>query len=125
LGSVLASGINVLATALAVHLMDRSGRRRLLLSSSIGMCFATAILTVALFLAQASPASILLGYVSVGAVLLFVIFFEIGLGPIPWLITAEIFPPEVSATAMTATSTVNWVNRESHFIPIRNRLLLC
>lgn len=48
-------------------------------------------------------------WVQVGAILLFVVLFEIGLGPIPWLITAEIFPATVSATVMSAASCLNWV----------------
>ena len=92
------------------------------------MFASTLLLTAALFLSSVSVQSITLGYISVCtlltlpleftmcvqvfAVLMFVVFFEIGLGPIPWLITAEIFPAEVSATAMTATCSLNWVSLE-------------
>jgi len=109
LGSVLAAFINAVAVVAAVSLMDTAGRRRLLFLSSIGMFFSTLLLTLALFLTSQHQDSVMLGYLSVGCVLLFVIFFEIGLGPIPWLLIAEIFPSEVSATAMTATCALNWI----------------
>lgn len=38
----------------------------------------------------------------------YVIFFEIGLGPIPWLIVAEMFDAKYVATAMSASSQINW-----------------
>lgn len=109
LGSVLAAGVNVLATGVAVHMMDRAGRRRLLLISSVGMFVSAVVLTVALTLMVQHPDSALLGYLSVVGVLSFVTWFELGLGPIPWLITAEIFPPSTSAVCMTVTCTANWL----------------
>ncbi|KDO23871.1 hypothetical protein SPRG_22279 [Saprolegnia parasitica CBS 223.65] len=47
--------------------------------------------------------------VSVGGVMLFVWFFEIGLGPIPWLIVAEMFPAKPRPTAMALATMVNWL----------------
>jgi SP family facilitated glucose transporter-like MFS transporter 3 len=46
--------------------------------------------------------------VSVAGVMLFVWFFEIGLGPIPWLIVAEMFPAKPRPTAMSVATMVNW-----------------
>ena len=45
---------------------------------------------------------------SVVMVMMFVVFFELGLGPIPWLITAEIFPMRSRATAVAMATAVNW-----------------
>ena len=42
------------------------------------------------------------------AVMAFVSFFEIGLGPIPWLIVAEMFDAKYVATAMSMACIVNW-----------------
>lgn len=53
-----------------------------------------------------------LGYtaksIALAAVMLFVTFFEIGLGPIPWLITTEYFDSKYVATAMSLACIVNW-----------------
>jgi SP family facilitated glucose transporter-like MFS transporter 3 len=109
LGSVLAAFVNVVATGVAVRLMDQVGRRLLLLVSSLGMCVAALMLTWALQLTEAHPTSVVLGYGSVISVLLFVTLFELGLGPIPWLITAEIFPSSAASTCMTITCSANWI----------------
>jgi len=109
LGSVLAAFVNVVATGVAVRLMDQAGRRLLLLVSSLGMCVSAIMLTWALQLTSAHPTSVVLGYGSVVSVLLYVTLFELGLGPIPWLITAEIFPSSAASTCMTITCSANWI----------------
>ena len=42
--------------------------------------------------------------------LLFVIAFEIGMGPIPWLLIAEIFPSEQRGAAMSLATLCNWMS---------------
>eukprot|EP01041_Mallomonas_annulata_P002850 gene2850-5605_t len=77
-GTILVAFINVIATYIALKLMDTTARRTLLLWSCI-------------------------------AVMSFVAFFEIGLGPIPWLIVAEMFDMKYVATAMSISCIVNWI----------------
>ena len=116
LGSVLASSVNVLATGLSIYLIERMGRRKLLLISTFGMMLSCVGLTWALQAMQPSPDPLAppppawVGFMSVGMVLVFVSFFEVGLGPIPWLIGAEIFPNRVRSKAMAISSTINWLS---------------
>lgn len=101
IGTTLVGGVNVLATYAALLLMDSCGRRTLLLWSCAGMLFSCVVIVASL-----------LGYFSnitaLSAVVTYVIFFEIGLGPIPWLIVAEMFDAKYVATAMSASSQLNW-----------------
>lgn len=99
-GTALVGAVNVLSTGAAIFLMDRMGRRKLLLISEIG----AGLSMVALFFTKYYDSSV----GSVVAVMLFVSFFELGLGPIPWLITAEIFPARSRATAVSVATAVNW-----------------
>ena len=100
-GTTIVGAVNVVATYAALLLMDTCGRRTLILWSSAGMFFSCAVIVAAL-----------LGYfsnvVALLAVNVYVIFFEIGLGPIPWLIVAEMFDAKYVATAMSASSQINW-----------------
>eukprot|EP00471_Norrisiella_sphaerica_P007503 CAMPEP_0184491336 /NCGR_PEP_ID=MMETSP0113_2-20130426/20166_1 /TAXON_ID=91329 /ORGANISM="Norrisiella sphaerica, Strain BC52" /LENGTH=574 /DNA_ID=CAMNT_0026875659 /DNA_START=148 /DNA_END=1872 /DNA_ORIENTATION=+ len=107
LGTVLAGAVNVLATGFAVELMDRAGRKPLLLLSCLGMTISSCLLTASLIVS--SYFNVELGYIEVMGVLSYVAFFEFGLGPIPWAITAELFGPVERATAMGACSAVNWI----------------
>ncbi|KAG7379720.1 hypothetical protein PHYPSEUDO_008249 [Phytophthora pseudosyringae] len=103
-GITLVYIVNVLATIVALMLMDSAGRRPLLLWSVVGMLVSSGILTVGLteLLPYAS-------FFSVGGVMSFVWFFEIGLGPIPWLIAAEMFPPKSRTSATSIATMVNWL----------------
>ena len=74
--------VNVLATMVPTVMMDSVGRRILMLVSSGGML----ISTIAIVLALLGTLPKVMALASVAA---FVGFFEIGLGPIPWLIVAE------------------------------------
>ena len=47
-------------------------------------------------------------YMALVAVMAFVSFFEIGLGPIPWLIVAEMFDAKYVATAQSLVCQINW-----------------
>jgi SP family facilitated glucose transporter-like MFS transporter 3 len=103
IGTTLVGAVNVIATYVALILMDNTERRTLIILSSGGMLVSTVIFTLSL-----------LGYMSysfvaMGAVMSYVAFFEIGLGPIPWLIVAEMFDSKYVATAMSLSCIVNWV----------------
>jgi len=112
MGTVLVGGVNVLAMALAVYLMERAGRRKLLLTGTMGMLVSSLGLVVTLVFKNEHPGGIHVGtggnYLSIAFVLAFVSFFEVGLGAIPWQIGGEIFPEAPRATAMGVAAAVNW-----------------
>ena len=84
MGTTLVGAINVVATYVAVKLMDTTGRVSLMLCSVGGMLASSMVVTLALV-------GFLPNIVAVFGVMAFVTLFEIGLGPIPWLIVAEMF----------------------------------
>lgn len=79
--------------------MDTCGRRTLILWSAAGMFLCCGLTTAALLEVVPNELALL-------AVMGFVFFFEIGLGPIPWLIVAEMFDAKYVATAMSVSSQV-------------------
>jgi len=101
IGTTIVGAVNVLATYAVLFLMDRCGRKTLILWSSGGM-FVSCIFVVLSLLGYFSN---MIALVSVNV---YVIFFEFGLGPIPWLIVAEMFDGKYVATAMSASSQLNW-----------------
>lgn len=109
-GTLLASGVNVAATLLAVLLIERAGRRLLLLVGAAGMLVFSVALTVVLVeKGKGAGNAESLGWTAVVFVLLYVTFFEVGLGAIPWMIGGEIFPEAPRATAMGFAAGINWI----------------
>lgn len=111
-GTLLASGVNAIAMVATVPMMERAGRRRLLLLGILGMLISALALS-AVLIAEESPhvqlKRSMLDTAAIGFVLLFVATFELGPGPIPWQIGAEIFPEGPRATAMGFAATLNWL----------------
>jgi len=95
---------NVFVTMLSAYLMDRAGRRTLLLGSSLGMLVSILALTVVLTHPGRSWTQLgaLLAVVSVVA------SFGTGLGAIPWLLPAELFPVDKCATGAALSASCNW-----------------
>lgn len=96
--------INVLATLVSVWLLDRIGRRRLLLIGIAGMVVSLCSLAVTSFLRSS-----LIDEMAVISLMTYVAFFAIGLGPITWVLLSEIYPLKVRGKAMTLATFVNWL----------------
>ncbi|KAL0432415.1 UNVERIFIED_CONTAM: Sugar transporter ERD6-like 6 [Sesamum latifolium] len=104
--------IQVIATAVATWLVDRTGRRILLIVSSAGMSVSLLVVAVAFFLkgfvSAGSTLHGILGIVSVVGVLCMIISFSLGMGPIPWLIMSEILPIKIKGLAGSVATLFNW-----------------
>jgi MFS transporter, SP family, solute carrier family 2 (facilitated glucose transporter), member 3 len=100
-GTTIIGVVNVAATYVALLLMDSCGRKSLILWSSGGMFLSCIVVVLSL---QGFFNNIL----ALVAVNTYVCFFEIGLGPIPWLIVAEMFEGKYVAIAMSLCSQLNW-----------------
>ena len=97
----------VLVTALACYLMDKAGRRVLLMTGSSVMTGACILFGV-FFALQAS------GYENINwmvfvSVYTYMAAFSIGVGAIPWLIMAEIFPNKIRSLGASIATTCNWI----------------
>ncbi|KAH6765081.1 Major facilitator superfamily protein [Perilla frutescens var. hirtella] len=104
--------IQVIATGVTTWLVDKTGRRILLLISSSGTAFCLLVVAVSFFLkgvvAHDSSLYRILGILSVAGVLCMIVCFSLGLGPIPWLIMSEILPPKIKGLAGSVATLANW-----------------
>ena len=105
LASVGVGVVNVVLTVVAMQLIDRVGRRPLLLISLAGMAVSLAVLGLAFSLPQ-FPDS--LGWIAVASLMVYVGSFAVGLGPVFWLILSEIYPLRIRGRAMSVGTAANW-----------------
>lgn len=112
--SVLSSFMNVIATVVAILLIDRVGRRRLLLAGSAGM-FAS-LITVAVGFSTATVAadgepalSGVWGPVTLVGANVFVVAFAMSWGPAVWVLLGEMFPNRIRGVALSACAAANWL----------------
>lgn len=106
--TVIVGAINVLLTIVALRLLDRVGRRPLLLGGTLGMIVGLIVLGAA-FVGQGDHVSTGHAVVAIAALCVFVGSFAIGLGPVFWLLIAEIYPLRVRGSAMSIAGVANWL----------------
>ncbi|XP_031106351.1 probable plastidic glucose transporter 3 [Ipomoea triloba] len=98
--------VNLIGSIIAMILMDRLGRKMLLIWSFWGMAVAMASQVLAACSFTTGSTKV---YLSVGGILLDVLSFSLGAGPVPSLLLSEIFPGWIRAKAMALCMAVHWM----------------
>jgi sugar porter (SP) family MFS transporter len=106
LANVVNGAVNVGMTIVAIRLLDRTGRRPLLLTGTAGMAVGM-IITALAFLGgdQLHGAA---AYLAIAGLLIYTGSFAVGLGPVFWLMIAEIYPLRIRGQAMSVAAIANW-----------------
>ena len=106
LANVVNGAVNVLMTIVAIRLLDRTGRRPLLIGGTAGMAVGM-VLTACCVPLRRYPARAP-AYVGIAGLLVYTGSFAIGLGPVFWLMIAEIYPLRIRGQAMSVATIANW-----------------
>lgn len=96
--------VNVIGTLFSLWVMDRVGRRILLLTGIGGMTIGMATLAYAFFAQSAAS-----NFLAILGVIGYVTFFALGLGPITWVILSEIYPLSLRGRAIGIATFANWL----------------
>jgi MFS transporter, SP family, galactose:H+ symporter len=91
---------NMSMSVVAIVLIDRVGRRPLLLVSLAGSGLALVLLAFAF--------AFNMSYLALAALVLYLVFFAPGMGPAPWAINAEIYPLFMRSTGTSIATCANW-----------------
>ncbi|KAF8822051.1 facilitative glucose transporter GT1 [Cardiosporidium cionae] len=104
--SVGLTALNVVMTLPAIFIIDRYGRKVLLVMGVLGQTVAMVIGMIANFVNPTSPT---VAIVSVAAIFLFIICFAVAYGPVPWVFLHEIFPVEIKQSVSSTATAINWI----------------
>lgn len=109
--SLIVAGMNAAGTIVGIYLIDRCGRRRLALTSLLGVILSLFILSGAFFL-QSSSVSVgtNIGWFAVLGLALYIASFAPGMGPVPWAVNSEIYPEAYRGVCGGMSATVNWLS---------------
>jgi SP family galactose:H+ symporter-like MFS transporter len=101
--------VNVLSTFIAIAFIDGLGRRPLLIVGLIGMALSLAVVGFA-FWQSGTEGSLAgsAGWITLVALVVFIISFAFSAGPVTWTVINEIYPNEIRGRAVAVATAVNW-----------------
>ncbi|HEY0502678.1 MAG TPA: sugar porter family MFS transporter [Lysobacter sp.] len=111
--TVVTSVVNVLVTLLAIALVDKVGRKPLLLVGSAGMTVTLALMALCFAQATGTGAALSLpapwNKVALVAANAYVVFFGLSWGPMVWVLLGEMFPNRIRAIALAVAAAAQWL----------------
>lgn len=112
--NIVSGVINIAATVIAIALIDRVGRRPLLLYGALGMAVTLGVLALAFAMATTDAAGKVSlappwGLVALLAANAYVFAFGVSWGPAVWTMLSEMFPNRVRASALAVAVMAQWI----------------
>ncbi|KAM7263293.1 hypothetical protein ACFE04_000976 [Oxalis oulophora] len=105
--------VQVLATGVTTWLVDKAGRRLLLIISAVGTTICMLLVAIAFYLESIgsvdSQMYSIAGTMSLAGLVAMMICFSLGLGAIPWIIMSEILPVNIKSLAGSIATLANWL----------------
>lgn len=110
--NVISGAVSILAVLVALALIDRVGRKPLLLVGSIGMAITLAVMAFAFSQAQIVDGRVTLpgaiGLVALLAANAYVVFFNASWGPVMWVSLGEMFPNQIRGSGLAVSGFFQW-----------------
>ncbi|MCB1109471.1 MAG: sugar porter family MFS transporter [Chlamydiia bacterium] len=99
--------VNVMMTFVAIYLLDKVGRKPLLLFGLGGMVLSLTILGIGFY---QTVSAYFVGIICLICLFTYIASFAYSLGPIGWLLNSEIYPLHIRGRAMGVATCANWVS---------------
>jgi len=104
---VITNSVNVASTFPGLYMVEKMGRRNLLLFGAIGMCVCQYI--VAIVGTVSGTTELAAQKAAIAFVCIYIFFFASSWGPVAWVVTGELFPLKVRAKCLSMTTASNWL----------------
>ncbi|GBP19311.1 Facilitated trehalose transporter Tret1 [Eumeta japonica] len=108
LSTIIVGIVQSIATYMSSLLVEKAGRKLLLLQSCVIMGSCLIALGIYFTMQEAGYSVSSFGWLPLLSMILFIISFSMGFGPIPWMMMAELFSVEYRGTASGITVIMNW-----------------
>jgi Na+/melibiose symporter-like transporter len=109
IATIIVGVMQVIATLVATVIVDRVGRKILLLISDFVMALCTLALGIFFYLKDNDNDVSNLGWLPIVSLCVFIVSFSIGFGPAPWIMVGELFAADVKGMAASLNGTFNWL----------------
>ena len=113
LTNVLSGGLSIAAVALGLMLIDRIGRKPMLMIGSIGMAVTLGLVAFAFSTGALVDGSLKLsssmGLLALVAANIYVMFFNFSWGPVMWVMLGEMFPNQLRGSGLAVSGFFQWI----------------
>ncbi|KAJ4727554.1 Sugar transporter ERD6-like [Melia azedarach] len=116
LGTIIYACLQVVITGLNTVVIDRAGRKPLLLVSATGLVLGCILIGVSFFLKVHELALKTVPALAVTGILLYIGSFSAGMGAVPWVVMSEIFPINIKGAGGSLATLVNWFGAWDSFL---------
>ncbi|XP_050531566.1 facilitated trehalose transporter Tret1-like isoform X1 [Daktulosphaira vitifoliae] len=108
--AIIVSAVQLLMTFITMLVIDKAGRRKLLIFSGVMMGISHIILAHYYFHYERNPLlSESIAWIPLVSIAMFISAFALGFGPIPWVVMGEIFSNEVKPYGTSIATAINWL----------------
>ncbi|XP_046418188.1 facilitated trehalose transporter Tret1-like isoform X1 [Neodiprion virginianus] len=107
--TIIVGVIQVVAVFASTLVVDKLGRKILLISSSTVMTIGAFTVGIYFYLSHTGVDVSAYNWIPLIAVSLFIFMFNLGLGPIPWMMVGELFAPQIKGIAGSSACLFNWI----------------
>lgn len=108
IGTITYAILQVVITGLGATLVDRAGRKPLLLVSGAGLVIGCLLTGISFYLKVHELAVKTAPVLAVTGILVYIGSFSVGMGAVPWVVMSEIFPINIKGVAGSLATLVNW-----------------
>ncbi|XP_048504577.1 sugar transporter ERD6-like 7 isoform X2 [Beta vulgaris subsp. vulgaris] len=107
-GTVIYALLQVVITTMGATLIDKAGRKPLLLVSAVGLVIGCILTAIAFYFKAHELSEKAAPILAITGILVYISAFSVGMGAVPWVVMSEIFPINVKGVAGSLATLVNW-----------------
>jgi len=110
ISTIIIGAVNVAAMFTSTMLVDKAGRKLLLLISIIVMTITLTTLGIFFYIQDNHPdKAVNIGWLPITSLCVYIIAFALGFGPIPWIIASELYSKAINPIAAPVSGSFNWM----------------
>lgn len=108
--TIIIGVVQIFGSGLTPILVERKGKRFLLILSGLGMAVAQAVLAFFFYLKDDKQSDVsAIGWLPIVSLIVYIFTYCFGFGPLPWAVMGELFPGNIKSVASTVTASVCWI----------------
>ncbi|KAJ8931871.1 hypothetical protein NQ314_015137 [Rhamnusium bicolor] len=108
--TIIIGVVQIAASGATPALVEKRGKRFLLLLSAIGMGISQGVLAYFFFLKDDQKSDVsAIGWLPIASLIVYIVTYCLGFGPLPWAVMGELFPGNIKSVASTVTASGCWV----------------